>query len=696
MAGTTEGNVKPLQTAMRVVKAAIQLDSENRHKEAYCEYLRSVNYISHALLEDACSKQEEMGKLEVEKMLKLAEQCLERVKLFTAKQSEPPPVASTSSTKQTACPQHPPGVFNTMPATAENTVTSGDAGNEPDLHSQPGARGRPRCRRVLSEGEGVAHQFLPPEIFQRLQTVEAPDRKELTPIEEASRLNQKLKANYEARLARLSPGQAIQKTSLTLSLQRQMMENLIIAKARQDALQRKMEERRLRLQEEANRRFASSGTMSAEDQEQRLLYTNILEYEQDHDWPKVWKANLKKNPEDPALVSGLVNYMLGCPDHPVVQLLHRLQYRVYNRLYPIISKCAPPSPSMGGYGTSIKPSRSAHTLLLHQDGSLGGKPAVAHSLSDMSLSLSMSHDHSTHDHSSHDHSTHYETDGEELQCHAGPDRDNSFEDLEQFLPQLDWGQRSDLDLSPDPVHVQVEVDTHIQEQEGRAIKEHLKIIVKDIHNAIDRLLSLCLLSFECLNTASAKDLCVASIEEAFFTPLWPPLLALFRKVFHDRELAFEISVRLYRDASPGDIGVPPKLYPSDPSVLNGSYAYELAVQELKMLSRDCCPQRKLECIVRTLRLICACAEEYRCLHEDSPPPKTAAIGADDLLPILSFVALRTDMPQLVSECAALEEFIHEGYLIGEEGYCLTSMQSALTYVESLHTLTTPLANIKLT
>lgn len=38
--------------------------------------------------------------------------------------------------------------------------------------------------------------------------------RELTPIEEASRLNQKLKANYEARLARLTPGQATQKTSL--------------------------------------------------------------------------------------------------------------------------------------------------------------------------------------------------------------------------------------------------------------------------------------------------------------------------------------------------------------------------------------------------------------------------------------------------------------------------------------------------
>lgn len=37
-------------------------------------------------------------------------------------------------------------------------------------------------------------------------------------------------------------------------------------------------------------------------------------------------------------------------------------------------------------------------------------------------------------------------------------------------------------------------------------------------------------------------------------------------------------------------------------------------------------------------------------------------GADDLLPILSFVALRSGLPQLVSECAALEEFIHERWV----------------------------------
>ena len=38
----------------------------------------------------------------------------------------------------------------------------------------------------------------------------------------------------------------------------------------------------------------------------------------------------------------------------------------------------------------------------------------------------------------------------------------------------------------------------------------------------------------------------------------------------------------------------------------------------------------------------------------------ASSGADDLLPILSYVVLQTGLPQLLPECAALEEFIHEG------------------------------------
>ncbi|XP_029289525.1 VPS9 domain-containing protein 1 isoform X2 [Cottoperca gobio] len=465
----------------------------------------------------------------------------------------------------------------------------------------------------------------------------------------------------------------------TLSLQRQMMENLIIAKARQDALQRKMEERRLRLQEEANRRFAASG---AEEQEQRVLYANVLEYEQDHDWPKLWKANMRKNPDDVTLVSGVVSYLLSRSDHPVVKLLRKHQYRVYNRLYPIVSKGLPQSPAL-----PLRPSRSTHNLL-HPETST--KPTRGSSVSGQSFSPGLSLSPSL----SHYLYTNYDDEeGEEPHAQVMVERENSFEDLEQFLTQLDWARLhcstddtgSDSEVTRDPSMQPEQDEGGIQELEMRALTEHLKAVVKDIHIAIDQLLSLCLLSFECLNTASSKDLCLASIEEAFFTPLWSALVALFRRVHREREQAFETSMKLYRDVSPGDVGVPFKLFPEESDSRQVSYPYESAVQELKLLLKDCCPQRKLECIVRTLRLICACAENYRCLHEVDSTPKTAAIGADDLLPILSFVALRCQCPQLVSECAALEEFIHEGYLIGEEGYCLTSMQSALAYVESLHT-----------
>lgn len=672
---TADSGVKPLQNAMKMAKTAIQLDGGNKHKEAYCEYLRTINYISHALLEEAASQKErEMVAVEVERMLRLAEQCLERAKSFIGTSADPPdlhaaaaasspPSAGLSEPRQTAAAAAP---ADTVPAA------------DPPVEQKPSSPTKTGHRRVLSDGGGELSPFLPPEVFQRLQTVASQDtsKKELTPIEEASRLNQKLKANYEARLARLAPGQAYQKTSLTLSLQRQMMENLIIAKARQDALQRKMEERRLRLQEEANRRFAASGAMTAEEQEQRILYTNVLEYEQDHDWPKQWKANMKTNP-DAALVSDLVSYLLSRSDHPVVKLLRKHQYRIYNRLYPIVSKGLPHSPNL-----PLRPSHSIHNLLRPETPRKPVGSVAGHSFStDSPLSPSRSHELNTNCD---------DEDAEEPQSQLAVDRENSFEDLEQFLTQLDWtpphigtdDAGSDSEQTSDP---SMQDESSIQEQENRALKEHLKAIVKDVHIAIDQLLSLCLLSFECLNTASYKDLCLASIEEAFFTPLWNALVALFRKVNREREQAFETSMKLYRDASPGDVGVPSKLFPPDPGALQGSYPYESAVQELKLLVQDCCPQRKLECIVRTLRLICACAEDYRCLHEADSSPKTAAIGADDLLPILSFVALRCQCPQLVSECAALEEFIHEGYLIGEEGYCLTSMQSALAYVESLQT-----------
>uniref|UniRef100_A0A493TT90 VPS9 domain containing 1 n=1 Tax=Anas platyrhynchos platyrhynchos TaxID=8840 RepID=A0A493TT90_ANAPP len=291
----------------------------------------------------------------------------------------------------------------------------------------------------------------------------APDpRRELTPLEEASLQNQKLKAAYEARVARLNPSQAVQKTSLTLSLQRQMMENLVIAKAREETLQRKMEERRLRLQEAANRRFSSSVALTPEEQEQRALYAAVLEYEQDHDWPRQWKARLKRSPADLSLVTGLFSCLLSFPEHPIAQLLRKLQCAVYTRLYPAVSQsspeAAPAAPASlsflsldaGGLlpaepgGRRLRASRSLHCMFSVPE---HGPAELRHSLSSAPLADGS-------------------PDAPGTEGDPQAPRESSFEDLERFL------------ASPE--------DWPLGEPPGQAasLQEQLKGVVRDIHNAI--------------------------------------------------------------------------------------------------------------------------------------------------------------------------------------------------------------------
>ncbi|XP_068267252.1 VPS9 domain-containing protein 1 isoform X2 [Nyctibius grandis] len=616
------GAGQALQAAMRAASGALEMDSAGRPREAYVQYLRSIAGIAQALQEEAAGADGSGGVTpDTPKMLKLAEQCLERVKSIAAAL----------------------GKAQAKPAAQER------GGGPAPL---------PRHRRVLSDEGAKLSPFVPPEIFQKLQIAEAQSaRKELTPLEEASLQNQKLKAAYEARVARLNPSQALQKTSLTLSLQRQMMENLVIAKAREETLQRKMEERRLRLQEAANRRFSGSVALTPEEQEQRALYAAVLEYEQDHEWPRQWKARLKRSPADLSLVSGLFSCLLSFPEHPIAQLLRRLQCAVYARLYPVVSRgtadaaLSVPSLDVGGSlpaepgGRRLRASRSLHCMFSVPE---HGPAGLRHSLSGTPLADGTPR-----------------AEGGWPGPAAAPQtpRESSFEDLERFLASPEGWAPGEPPDGPG--------------QEA-ALPEQLKGVVRDIHNAIDRLLALTLLAFEGLNTAAGKDQSLACLEEAFFPPLCAPLLALYRSVHRPREAALARSMERHRHASPADMGLSSRLLPPAP----GRPAYGSAIEDLRLIPLETCPRRKLECVARALRGICECAEEY-CGARDGRSPACAAVGADDLLPILSYVVLQTGLPQLLSECAAMEEFIHEGYLIGEEGYCLTSLQSALSYVESL-------------
>ncbi|CAM9963813.1 unnamed protein product [Lampetra fluviatilis] len=636
----------PLQGAMRMVKAAVQLDAEGRALDAYRAYLSSIAHVSQALLTVAEERPAANGAtagLSVleDKLLRLVEHSVER--------------ARATGTSLPAQRDHCAG--------PESTVE--------------GDRPLPKPRT------NILRAFPSPTLFQKQQQESSVSfKRKLGPVEEARVQNMKLMAAYRARMSRLNPRHASAKTALNLSLERRMMENLLIAKAQETALQRKMVERRQRLREEADRRLSQNAALSATEPERRSVLARVLEYEQDNEWPRQWKARLRERPDDSALVSALISTLLSCGEHPLTQLLQEQQLRVYKKLHPLVSKATQgqlgddgDGGDSGGSGTpeaapaaaaaapppAAAPAAAAPAATAAPAAAAPAAAAPAAAAPAPSARSPLGPDVASHG----------------ADYARGVPRDGSFEELGVELT----GREGELLRGGD--------DDDEEDEEGRgnaalrfmeeqALREHLKIIVNDVHTCMDSLLELCVLAFEQLESPAGRDQCLASLEEAFFKPLWPPLLALFRMVHGAEERALATWMAAYALATPGDLGVPPELWLGDGRV---DFPYGAAVEELRNLAQHCCPQRKLDCIVRTTRQVCECVESFY-EHQEaalSPP----AIGADDLLPILAFVVLRSQLPQLISECAALEEFIHEGYLMGEEGYCLTSVQTALNSVTSL-------------
>ncbi|XP_006812406.1 VPS9 domain-containing protein 1-like [Saccoglossus kowalevskii] len=243
---------------------------------------------------------------------------------------------------------------------------------------------------------------------------------------------------------------------------------------------------------------------------------------------------------------------------------------------------------------------------------------------------------------------------------------------------------SSSDELTDDFSDELDVEGKIHKMHSAALKRHLKDVTKDVHKYLDKLQTMFMIIYEDLNTPVGKDQCIASVEKPFFQPVWPYLLTLFRLVNFDKEQLAAATMTRYINASPRHVGVRKKLCLLDSTELvlldDSFYPYKSAVSEIKKILSYQSPLDKLECIVNTSRAICNCVEDYFEMLGKPRHGPDSAIGCDDLLPIFSFVIIKSQSPQLVSECSAMEEFIHEGYLFGEEGYCLTTLLTALSYI----------------
>lgn len=236
--------------------------------------------------------------------------------------------------------------------------------------------------------------------------------------------------------------------------------------------------------------------------------------------------------------------------------------------------------------------------------------------------------------------------------------------------------------------------SEMERMSKEAYQRHVKNISDDVHLYMEKLLILFTIAYEQLDCPQGRDQCLASLEETFFKPLWKFLLMLFRLANHQEELAVACKMTQKRDCGPRDMGVTHKLCLTPPAGKGSSLSsssssssaeqsqgrpYAQAINHLLCVQNHYTMLSKLECVVKVVHLIFDSIKEFY-ISQGYAPSDVPSVGADDLLPVMSYVVIQSQMPQLVSECQAMAEFIHEGYMMGQEGYCLTTLETAVSFL----------------
>ncbi|KAL8583321.1 hypothetical protein ACOMHN_057607 [Nucella lapillus] len=242
--------------------------------------------------------------------------------------------------------------------------------------------------------------------------------------------------------------------------------------------------------------------------------------------------------------------------------------------------------------------------------------------------------------------------------------------------------------------VDAESRWEIERLSKEAYQRHVKNISDDVHRYMEKLLILFTIAYEQLDCPLGRDQCYASLEETFFKPLWKFLLMLFRLANYKEELSVACKMTQKHDCPPRDMGVTDKLclMPAGGKGSSSSASsageqratqrpYSQAISHLSCIRDHYTMLSKLECVVKVVHLIFDSIKEFY-LSEGCAPSDVPSVGADDLLPVMTYVVMQSHLPSLVSECQAMAEFIHEGYMMGQEGYCLTTLETAVSFLVS--------------
>ncbi|KAK4764629.1 hypothetical protein SAY86_025719 [Trapa natans] len=137
----------------------------------------------------------------------------------------------------------------------------------------------------------------------------------------------------------------------------------------------------------------------------------------------------------------------------------------------------------------------------------------------------------------------------------------------------------------------------------------------------------------------------------------------------DREIAEKISL-LQTFLKPEHLDIP--------AILRNEASWLLAEKELGKMNAYKAPREKLLCIINCCQVI------NNLLLNASISDNHTIAGADDFLPVLIYVTIKANPPQLHSNLMFIQLYRRQAKLISEEAYYFTNLASTKTFIIDLH------------
>ncbi|KAG0599658.1 hypothetical protein M758_12G169700 [Ceratodon purpureus] len=158
------------------------------------------------------------------------------------------------------------------------------------------------------------------------------------------------------------------------------------------------------------------------------------------------------------------------------------------------------------------------------------------------------------------------------------------------------------------------------------------------------------------------------LEKYLMTKLFSRAFSPFpEEVEHDQRLSEKMAM-LQQFIRPEHLDIPPNFHES---------SWLLAQKELQKINTYKAPRDKVVCILNCCRVINNLLLNVSIGSKDNPP------GADDFLPVLIYVVIKANPPQLHSNLLYINRYRHQSRLVSEAAYFYTNLVSAEHFIDNL-------------